>query len=372
MKTISIFAVAIFLSFFSMAQSSSKVAETIKGKVVNEATNEPVSYTNIGLEGTLYGTASNSNGDFELKIPEDMVSKNIYFSAVGFVSKTFPVKELFQKEFNIVKIEPQTYDIDKIDVARQSMVLVRILRMASENIPYNFISGPYNLIAEYTNAVTIDTNLVKQIAEVIIYDKTGYAAPSKTDAYRSVNYKLKKKAWESDYRFSTGKTNLDEMLGFDWVRSASSVLSPGILAGFQLKLESEPEVKGKKCWVISFKQEKPTLTGSGDFYATHFCGEITIAQEDYSVLKVEGNIRSPKNSKQGRSLAIGQVAKNYLEDVKTVFSIDYENLKPNEIELYKTYRNAGKDISENSVLKITKVLATGLTALENRDYFTGE
>ena len=68
MKTLSIFIIALFFCITSFAQQSQKIVETIKGKVVNATTNESVSYTNIGLAGTYIGTASNVEGDFELKI----------------------------------------------------------------------------------------------------------------------------------------------------------------------------------------------------------------------------------------------------------------------------------------------------------------
>ena len=80
MKILSILIILFFLSLATMAQQPGKLVKTIKGKVINAATNEPISYTNIGLESTFYGTASDDEGNFELKIPQELVSKNIYFS----------------------------------------------------------------------------------------------------------------------------------------------------------------------------------------------------------------------------------------------------------------------------------------------------
>ena len=84
MKKTIIFLLALCVSSVLFGQDKATVAKTIKGKVVNANSNRPVSYTNIGLEGTFYGTASDEEGNFELKIPEEMVGKNIYFSAGGF------------------------------------------------------------------------------------------------------------------------------------------------------------------------------------------------------------------------------------------------------------------------------------------------
>lgn len=373
-KTIILFILALF-GFAGFTQESGKVIQTLKGKIINESTNESVAYTNIGLEGTFYGTASDAEGNFELKIPEELTSKNIFFSAVGFKNIMFPVTELFNKEFNVIKLSPQSYDIENIDIAAQSKVLIRILRMAAENTPYNFIGGPLNLICNYENQKTINgSTQTKQNANVVIYDKTGYSNPSISDAFQSVKYAVKKtqKEEEADYRFSTGTNNIDELLELDWVRSGASILNPALLPDFKLKLDSEPELNGNKYWIISFKQNAPTLAGSGDFYATFFEGKITIKKDDYSVLKIEGTVRSEKNSMQGKTLAVTSSSINVRENVAYNFTVTYSNLKPDEIILNKSYTCEDEKISEQSGLKINQVQTTNITALKSRDYFSGE
>ncbi|MBT3384878.1 MAG: hypothetical protein HN778_07215 [Prolixibacteraceae bacterium] len=373
MKKIIILLIWILTFLFAEAQEGGEVVQILKGKVINELTNEPVSYTNIGLEDTFFGTASDVDGNFELKIPAELVSKDIYFSAVGFKNKKFPVKTLFSKEFNIVKLDAQSYGIDDIDIAAQSKVLIRILRMASENIPINFISGPFNLACNYENEKLIDDSIqITQNASVLIYDKTGYTNPSKLNAFHSRKYSVKKEGESAgDYRFSTGSTNMDELLELDWVRSGSSLLNPALLPELQLALDDEPIIDGSPAWLISFKQKVPTLASSGDFYATSFEGKITIDKDDYSVKEIEGKVVSAKNNRQGKSLAIGNSNSNFIEDVSYNFKVKYSNLKPDFILLNKKYLSNGNMITEQSRLVIQQIQTTNLSILKSRDYFTG-
>ena len=75
--------------------------------------------------------------------------------------------------------EPQSYDVGSVDVEAQNMVLIRILRMASEDIRYNYGDGPFNLHLSYSKETTInDTINKKTTAEVLVYDKTGYVITS--------------------------------------------------------------------------------------------------------------------------------------------------------------------------------------------------
>lgn len=361
-----------FLSFTVSAQQLGVVVKTVKGKVINARTNEPISYTNIGIEGTFHGTASNENGNFELKIPKEMAAKNIFFSAVGYKNRQFPVQSLFDKEFSVIKMSAKSYGIEDVDVDAKNMVLIRILRMASEEIPYNYIQGPYNLTGTYLAEKTVNDSTIKEEGDVLIYDFTGYSKPSKANAFQSLKYSVKMKNAGNYYSFADGTTNIDELLELDWVRSASSVLNPALTGGLALKLIDEPTIDGKAYWVISFKQPKPTLAGSGDFYATSFEGKITIEKESYSILKIEGKIKSAKNNRQGKGLAIGTSNKNYFTDVAYDFSVWYKTLRPVKIECTKTYTFQNKNISAHSVLEITNARASNLTELNSRQYFTGE
>lgn len=356
----------------SFAQEAGRVVETIKGKVINSVSNEPVSYTNIGLEGTFFGTASDADGNFELKIPAEMVGKNIYFSAVGFVGRKFPVDELFGKTWNLVKIQPQSYDIDDVDVAAQSKVLQRILTLANENIPYNYIAGPYNFTADFEQATTTSGTTKTQKAAVLIYDHSGYAHPSKTDAFRHLNYSVTKNDSNMAYSFAEGMNTLDELLALDWVRTASSVLHPRLLDGFQLELEGESSVNGKNCWVISFTQHPPALSGTGNYYASHFHGKITVVKEDYSVVEISGKMESPKNSRQGSSLAASPKSPALYTSLTSEFRVNYENHKPVAIHLDRTYNFEGKNIRETSTLKFVQARANNLQVLDDRDYFWSE
>lgn len=368
MKTLFLLLMPLLIAGTVQAQTETRVARTIRGKVVNTATNEPVSYTNVGIEGTFYGTASDENGNFELKIPEEMISGKIFFSSVGYQSKMLSVASLFEKEFSIIKLEPQTYDIDDIDVEGRSMVLARILRMASENTPYNFISGPVNLTCSLKNEKTTNDTLTATLqAEVVIYDKTGYRSPSKTDEFNNRTFTINMD--EQPYSFASGIINFDELLRLDWVRNASSILNPALTGRFELALAGEPVVEGKPAWVISFSQASPSPAESQDFHATAFKGEITIFKDDYSVKEIKVQARSDMHNRQGKFLAVASSNTNYLDDVVYDFTVTYSKLKPERIVINKAYRHNGDKVQETSELSVNNVQVENVRQIARRDYF---
>lgn len=297
-----------------------------------------------------------------------MIGSNIFFSAVGYQSLKVPVSSLFNKEFNIVKLVPQSYDIEKIDIEGRSMVLTRILRMASENTPYNFLSGPFNLVCSLNREISINDSVqVSEHAEVLIYDKTGYRSPSKTDAYKMRNFTLKKD--NPDYSFSTSTLNIDELLELDWVRNSSSVLNPSLSSQFELALAGEPVVDGKPAWVISFRQENPTPEGSQDYHATAFEGKITIFKDDYSVKMIEGSVKSKMHNRQGKHLAVGQNNLNFYENVSYDYTVTYSKLKPDLLSMNKTYRYNGQQVKENTQIVIDSIQIENVRSIAQRYYF---
>ena len=104
----------------SIAQNPDNVIHTIKGRVLNQVTNEPVAFTNISISDTFYGTASDENGNFELKIPGEMASAQIQFSAVGYKKGNFSAAYLISRDYSIIKLEHKSYDIENVDVEARS------------------------------------------------------------------------------------------------------------------------------------------------------------------------------------------------------------------------------------------------------------
>ncbi len=90
------------------------------------------------------------------------------------------------------------------------------------------------------------------------------------------------------------------------------------------------------------------------------------------MLELSGNIESPKNNRQGKSLAVAQSADASFKNVKSHFTVLYENHKPVSISLEKSYDQQGNKVVEKSALTFIQAQANNLTELTNREYFLGE
>jgi len=363
----------LFLLFILISISVSSQTKLIKGRITDSDTQDGIAYTNIGVEGTFYGTASDAEGFFELKIPDEFISEKLYVSAVGYQNITFQITELLKKEFNLIPMRAQSYDIESIDVTAQSRVLFRILKTASEKIPENYISGPVSMKMYYQEAVSPKDSGEAKTREALIEldDEKGYQTPSISDAFKSRAYRFTqvKRNFDS-YSFISGSTGFDELLEMDIVRQSSNLLNTGLLNDYDLNLERTAIFEGDPVWIISYQTSKLDVAHTGDPYAQKLTGKIYINKTDYAILRNECIIEATKNSLQNRSL----LTKNTdATDVKYHYTCTYKKDKgkyaPAYFDCDKTFTDREGIVQSSnkkaSVLDISK----DATKINGRDYF---
>lgn len=296
------FCLALLLPVLVLAQP-----KTIKGRIVDAASQEGIAYASIGIEGTHYGTASDDDGFFDLKIPDGFLEGKLFVSAIGYHQLTLTISELLGTEFARVPLQEQTYRIEGIDVHAQSRVLFRIVRTAARQIPQNYLPGPLGIAFYYQEDTrSADSSLFNREAIVELFDKSGYSNPSITDAYQNRNYRFTQVRKDFESRsFLTGQTGFDELLEMDPVRLSNTIMNEELLNDYDLSLEASSVFEGDSVWIISYRTTEPGLAYSGDYYATQMEGRIYILMKNYAVIRNECQLEASKNNSQNRSLFTG-------------------------------------------------------------------
>ncbi len=69
---------------------------TIRGKVIDEHSKEPLPFVSLGIPGTQYSTYSNPQGEFELRLPRN-IRDSIFVQTLGYTTKKFapPLRDTF-------------------------------------------------------------------------------------------------------------------------------------------------------------------------------------------------------------------------------------------------------------------------------------
>jgi len=295
--------IAFFLPGILFAQNKT---ETIKGIVIDSATGKPVQYANIGIEGTFLGSASNASGQFEFNVPASEKNGYLYASAVGYETVKKAVSSINSGESIVLKMEPQSYKIEDVDISAQSLVLYRILREASQKISDNYLLGPLSSQAYYRNDITENGKLIHhREAAVEISDKTGYIKETRAQEQKDINYRFMEVRTNSPVSsLADGMTQMDELLSYDIVRNSSGVLNVQFLHDYDLTLDKVTQLDGDSIWVINYTLNHPDISHTGDFYVTAYKGKIYISKKNYAVVKNETWVTASNYSRQGRSFAV--------------------------------------------------------------------
>jgi hypothetical protein len=75
----------------------------ISGRVVDNVTEEALSYSNIMVINQIHGVSANNNGEFSLLIPEDFINDTLIISHIGYKSKKISINKISGNRFPLEK-----------------------------------------------------------------------------------------------------------------------------------------------------------------------------------------------------------------------------------------------------------------------------
>jgi len=170
-----------------------------KGIILNEKTNEPVSFAHITLEGTTSGTASDIDGKWFLKIDSSVSDNNVKISCIGFKTTYVSARSLMEK--TTIKLTPEVQFLNEVLIEANAPDAVEILQHVIDSIPNNYIQTPFNM-EFYSINTTTDTTSNRSFTVESVFESyyQGYYKAAKK------NYRILHKR-ESDEYYMKEKTH---------------------------------------------------------------------------------------------------------------------------------------------------------------------
>lgn len=90
---------------------------TLKGKVLEQYSNAPISYANIGVLNTTTGTISNTDGSFAIEIPTAHLEKNLLFSAIGYEKRSLTINAFKEDTEIIIYLDEKAFGLDEVVIS---------------------------------------------------------------------------------------------------------------------------------------------------------------------------------------------------------------------------------------------------------------
>lgn len=155
------------------ATAFSQKSKTIEGVVYYQDTKEPVPFAYVKLTGIAYGTVTEYNGTFSLKIPERHFDKTLEFSYVGLKTQELAINE-YTEPVNIYMEQDITELYTVVVNAKRDLNPKSILKKALKAVDENYVNQDFNLNGFYREYIEENNAPVKYADASFILDLKPY------------------------------------------------------------------------------------------------------------------------------------------------------------------------------------------------------
>ncbi len=255
----------------------------LQGKIIDQDNENPVPFAHVFAENKYTGTITNQEGEFTLNIPYDDNGK-LTVSFMGYQEREVSIRELAANNYNIIKINPQSFQLNAIKVIPYDAE--KIVRTALKNIDKNYTIEPYMCTGFYRESNKIDGHYTAISETVLSIYKTTYKLEYIKDKIKIIRArKVENQQAINDYEVKV-MGGINNTFKLDIVKYRPSFVNLNYINHYNYKFEKVTNLDNRKIFIIRFDQKdwvkKP-------FYK----GRIYIDQNNYAILRADFQI-SPK------------------------------------------------------------------------------
>lgn len=255
---------------------------TLKGKIVDYETGEPLVFATIALKGTNIATVSNIDGEFILKINEKVDNPFIEVMYIGYKNKDIPLANLSTGDSENI-IEMRSAVIPIAEVLVKPVSAEEVIENVIKNIDNNYPEDPHLMTGFYRETIKKNRNYVSIAEAVVEVFKAPYNSEFRFDATRI--YKGRKNIETSKidtvlFRLQGGPVTT---LQLDIVKNPWSILTMDAMKSYNYNLDNTILIDEKPHYVIEFSQRENIETPL-------FLGKLFIDIDSYAITEAEFSI----------------------------------------------------------------------------------
>ncbi len=288
-RNISAYALIILLAFtFQSASgagpgSKKKLAEqdliTLKGKVVDSETGTPLVFASVAVTESNVGIITNIDGEFTLKISQELMGNNIEVTFLGYKNKVVPISSLRDNGYkNIISLETAPIPIKEIIV--RPIDPEAIVEKAITRIGKNYESVPNLMTAFYRETIRKNRTYVSIGEAVVEIFKAPYSNDMRFDGVRIYKGRKNSDVEKMDtvlFKLQGGTTSV---LQLDIAKNTEAILTIDAMKYYDYSLTGVIEIDEKPHYVINFLQ-KPSVD------QPLFMGTLFIEMESSAITEAE-------------------------------------------------------------------------------------
>ncbi len=227
---------------------------TIRGKIYDAETEQPIAFAHVGIPEKGIGTTSAEDGLFILKIPNQYLESTLLVSFMGY--------QTFRKPINDIKGPVRIYlkrsanELVEVVVMGEAAV-EDIIRKAVKNIPKNYPTHPTTVLGFYRESRTDDSLNYTYLAEGVLKVYKNSYKSKKEGMVSLVQGRLMNLRDPLDTTMYSGFSS-GHMAGhrFDFVKNREDFIDERYFPVYKYWIESVTTYNDKPVWVIRFEEDK--------------------------------------------------------------------------------------------------------------------
>ncbi len=283
------------------------------GTVEDDQTGNPLVFATISVEQTNISTISNTDGEFLIKIPKEMLNGTISVAILGFKTKRIPISQL-SNENNRIKLEVLVTELSEINVKlpKDAKALVKMtLKKRGEN----YLNKEVLMTAFYRETIKKRKKNVS-LAEAIV---NIYKQPNNVGKRDYI--KLYKDRKSTDYsKLDTVALKLQggpfNALYVDLMKYPSYVFTEDVMDLYIFSFAPSTTVNGKPVYVVRFKQR-------ADIYKPLYYGKLFIDAETLALTSAVYNL-NVEDKKLASELFVLRKPRNvFVYPTEAAYRVDY-------------------------------------------------
>ena len=150
-----------------------------KGKVVDSKNGDPIASAYLSVNGTNISTITNNDGEFSLKVPEEITNAMVTVSYLGYQSKILPLN-YFKKENTRIELEESVEELSEISIFSSKDARGLILDMLKKR-DVNYINDQTQMTAFYRETIKKRSRNVSLSEAVVKIYKQPYTSSKRDD-----------------------------------------------------------------------------------------------------------------------------------------------------------------------------------------------
>ena len=256
-----------------------------KGQVVNSQNQDPLAGAYLSVQNTNISTVTNNDGEFSLKISENLQDVNVQVSYLGFQSKTLPLS-FFQQDEVVIELQESPEELEEVAVFTYTDP-VALVRNMLETRGTNYFLDRTTMTAFYREAIKRGRKNVSLSEAVVKIHKQPYNSNADDDI------SLVKARKTADYdRLDTVALKLRggpyNPLSLDIMKNPTDMFSKQDLSNFEFSFESPTKMDDQYLYVVNFEELDKSLPW--------YYGKLFIDANTFSLAKASFNLNVDNRS----------------------------------------------------------------------------